>query len=435
MYYFNARWAFKLPAEVEAQVPGGIIAVSGLPHHTLRRRRFHQYPYLQHRLIDPQLYLSDLTAERSPGTIVKLASYPWFPSGGVPEYDSSQHGTQKDWKEAHAGDLLAAWDAHRGFAESEIASSARAAVDLQVALGVRAIVLPSPLTRVANTDYAIESAWLDSGIAAARQADTNLPVLATVAVSDIVLRPSAPGANAILSAVIDQVTAREIAGVYLVVEMASEENYTCGDLNTVQSILTIIDELVRGARMRVVVNYIGSLWPLAAASGAEIWASGYYLGQRKLRLSEFEAEEDDVRRAFPRYHSLPIMGDLGLQADLDRINAAGLLPLLRTNSAASRPLHRALEEGRSVSDVPGWEYSASNISAASAHYTDTAARAGALLGHLSLGQRVEWVRRALDVATDRVARLRAAGIKSSRKTELGHQATWRAAFENWLADR
>lgn len=431
MFYYNARWVFALPKGADAMIPGGIIAASSLPMHTLLRRGFARYPYLQHRFFDPQLYLAGLHADRSEKEVINLSSYGWFPTPGVPEYDSSIHGTQADWKMINSQALCSAWAGRAASHPEEIGNATRAAIELQVRMGFDAVILPSPLTRAVN-DYEEETRWLDIGLAVCRELRVSLPIFATVAISDIVIRGNDPQQNPFLQLITDQVSAREINGVYIVVEQAATDGYCCHDEDTLLGVLTLVDDLVRGAGLRVVTNYIGSFGPVAHAAGAEVWSTGYYLGQRRLRLSAMEVEDEEERRAYPRYFSAALAGDIGLQRDMDRIIRAGLGPRLFANTNPARPLHQALSAGASVADVPAWQHRISNIQAAAAHYVEVMRMFSGILNTRSPSERVGavhfWLRRAADLAET----VRDAGVRSSRNTELTHQRAWLRSYERWM---
>jgi len=71
---------------------GGIIVAAAMPGDQLVRRvraGFRQYPYLQHRLFDAQLYLCGLDKNTSERVVVNLATQPWFTAHKVRSAESN----------------------------------------------------------------------------------------------------------------------------------------------------------------------------------------------------------------------------------------------------------------------------------------------------------------------------------------------------------
>ena len=104
-FYFLAKFQMAVPGTDGAA--GGIIIPSGIASHTLTRRDLDQ-PALQRRLLDPQVYLAHLQADRCRSTCTKLASYPWFLADGIAHYDSGQQ-TQAQWRRATEQTILEHW--------------------------------------------------------------------------------------------------------------------------------------------------------------------------------------------------------------------------------------------------------------------------------------------------------------------------------------
>ena len=153
-------------------------------------------------------------------------------------------------------------------------------------------------------------------------------------------------------------------------------------------------------------------------------ASGYYRSQRRLKLADFE---DQIARAMPRYHSLRLAGDIGLQEDIERAYAQyGDRILIDTKDGLT--LTRALASG--TYPPPEWEYTQSNITAAGGHYTEIAYRLGQLATQ-SPEKRIETVQRWLEGAVLWVGNLQKIGVTGSAQTELTHQAVWLNAFKGW----
>jgi hypothetical protein len=427
MFYYNAKYKFALPGHSPSGIAGAIIAASAMPAGQLVRRDFRKYPYLQHRLFDPQLYLSSLDPHVAAGTVVNLASWPWFCPNVVPEYDSDTHASVKHWKDLHAGTLLQSWGSCVPSDPQGIRRAAHAAVRAQLALGCETIVLPGPLTTIATQQFAAETEWIDAGLEVCRALKVATPILATVAISDTVLRGVSPPQNPLLHTITNQLSARaDLAGAYIVLDQASETGYVCTSRDALLSLLLLIDDLIRGAGKTVVVNYVGTFGAVASAAGASVWSSGYYLGQRRLKLADFE---DKIARAMPRYHSLKLAGDVGLQNDIERVYAEFGDRIL-TDTTDGMTLRQALGAGTYPQTAPEWEYAQSNITAAAGHYTEVAFRLGQL-ATLNPERRIETVQRWLDGALVWSGNLQRIGISQSSQTELTHQAVWLNAFQAW----
>jgi hypothetical protein len=425
MFYYNAKYAFALPGQAPGAIAGGIIAASAMPSGQLVRRDFRKYPYLQHRLFDPQLYLSSLDPNVATKSVVNLASWSWFCPGAVPEYDSDRHLSVKNWKDLHADTLLQSWHNCLPNDPQKIGDAARSAVKTQLQLGCEMIILPVPLTTLATRQYAMETEWIDAGLEACKALKVGIPVLATVAISDSVLRGVDPTQNPLLQTITNQLSARgELAGAYILPELASESGYVCTSRETLLSLLLLIDDLVRGAGKTAVVNYVGTFGAVASAAGASIWSSGYYRGQRRLKLADLEDQEG---RAMPRYHSLRLAGDIGLQGDIESAyRQFGDRILTDTKDGLS--LMQALASG--TYPPPEWGYTQSNIAAAGGHYSEIAFRLGQIASQ-SQDKRIETIKRWLDSAVIWSGNLQKIGITGSSQTELTHQAVWLNAFQAW----
>jgi hypothetical protein len=425
MFYYNAKYKFALPGQSPSSIAGGLIAASAMPAGQLLRRNFRTYPYLQHRLFDPQLYLSSLDPNVAAKSVVNLASWPWFCPGAAPEYDSDTHASVKNWKDLHGEALLKSWPNCLPTESQPIADAARAAVKTQMDLGCEMIILPVPLTTLATHQFAEETKWIDAGIDACKALKVAVPVLATVAISDSVLRGLDPTDNPLLHTISNQLSARtELAGAYILPELASESGYVCTSRHTLLSLLLLTDDLVRGAGKTALVNYVGTFGTVASAVGASIWASGYYRSQRRLKLADFE---DQIARAMPRYHSLRLAGDVGLEHDVERIYSQyGTRILIDTKDGVS--MTRSLASG--TYPPAEWQYAQSNITAAAGHYNEVAYRLGQVATQ-STENRIETVQRWLEGAVTWVENLQKIGITTSPQTELTHQAVWLSAFRGW----
>ncbi len=426
MFYYNAKYKFALPGH-PCGIAGGVVAASAMPAGQLLRRNFRTHAYLQHRLFDPQLYLSSLDPNTAGRSVLNLASWPWFCPGVVPDYDSNTHASVKRWKDLHGDALLRSWPNSVPSDPHPIADAARAAIRTQLDLGCEMVILPVPLTTIATQQFAIETAWIDAGIEACKALKVAIPVLATVAISDSLLRGVDPTQNPLLHTISNQLSARtELAGAYILPELASENGYVCTNRDTLLSLLLLADDLVRGAGKMALVNYVGTFGAVLSAVGTSVWASGYYRSQRRLKLADFE---DQIARAMPRYHSVKLAGDIGLQVDIQHAYAQyGDRILTATDDGLT--LARALASG--AYPPPEWEYAQSNITAAAGHYNEVAYRLGQL-DTQNPETRIQTVRRWLEGAVLWVDNLQRIGITASAQTELTHQAVWLNAFEGWCS--
>lgn len=437
MFYYGARYNIAPEGSGrEDLIAGGVIAAAALYEPQLRRRgkQMRREQYLERRLLDPQLYLAGLQAAEAPKTVAKLATYPWIPCDvEISEFFSPDYrglGGLPGWFREHEDRLRNGWRGSPPQSSQEMRSAIVGAVKLQLHLECEAIILPGPLTTAATADFGAELEWIDLGLEVCRDMEVGvLPVYATVALSDPVLRGVEPDRNALIELIADQVGARAVAGVYLVLEQASEQRYVCRDLRTLESLLILIDDLVRGAGKRVHLNYLGPFGLVAVAAGAHAWTSGYYVSQRKLKLADHEPVD---ARAWPRFYSLSLAGDIGLRTELDRVAEAGLLKEVWTETEASKPLYERLAAGGKVHEVEQWVYRQGNITAAASHFMELMQRAGAGVQSLSPATRVEVVDRWLSRAERLSQKLvKHVGLVDSRSTDLSHQQVWLEAFRRW----
>ena len=432
MFYHNTKFKFALAEGSPSTIPGGIIAAHAMPAGQLLRRvrkDMRKNAYLQHRLFDPQMYLATLDANIARRPVVNLASHQWFAAHDVPEYDSDQHGTMKQWKDDHEDALVSTWRRSPPSDAISIAAATEAAIRYQVDLGCEAIILPSPLTTIAAAGYEAEVAWMNAGLDACRELRVSIPIYATIALSDTVLRGVDPLRHPLLHMITSQIAARDnLAGAYVVMEQTSEDGYACSTRETLLSLLLIVDDLARGAGKQSIVNYAGMFGAITKAVGAHVWSVGYYLSQRRLKLADFD---ERTGFAYPRFFSAKLNGDIGLESHLPAAVSSGFGDRLLTDTAASRPLRAALESGSYPAAVPQWTYRPGNITAAAAHFNEVACKVGTALHSLSRVEKIELTNRRLRESVALVDQLRGIGIERSSSTDLLHQRVWLQVFEEW----
>src|SRR5689334_3337239 len=110
-YYYTTRWFEKAPATEGAD--GRIMMPCGVQAIVLEKRHIRpraQQPTLLDEdglgfenggprvLLDPQLYLAEISAETCPDVCANLVGYPWFNRVEPHEYDSGKF-TQQEHKE------------------------------------------------------------------------------------------------------------------------------------------------------------------------------------------------------------------------------------------------------------------------------------------------------------------------------------------------
>lgn len=429
MYFYNLRYELSLRSGCATVGVGSVIQASAMPLAQLERRykSFKKFGHLQRRIFDPQLYLSRLDAHRAGGSAAKLATYPWFGVADVPEYNSD-HQTLAEYKAETAPHLLTNWRQRPVDDLREVRQAAKSAIEFQMRLGCEIVILPVPMIDSLQDFFAHAAEWIDEGIEACKELRVNIPIYATVAISDTLLRGTTATREALVGTITGHISTRvELGGAYIVVEQSSEDSYCCQSYDTCEAILLLIDDIVRGAGKRVFINYAGSFGPVAIAAGAWAFASGYFRSQRRLKLADFDEVEG---RAFPRYFSLPLMGDVSPDAELDQLAAAGRFKLVRTATEAAHPLNTTLDSGGRTEEVPTWAYSQSNLSGAIPHYSEVMNGFALHLDNQTSSERAEFVHKVLRRSVDIAAMLRSESPRL-RKADLTHQQVWLNALEWW----
>jgi hypothetical protein len=423
VYYFNARFKFKV-LPVVPPIPGSIIAASAISPVDLQKRQFTKHTHLKKRFLDPQLYMASIDPALDGDTVAKLAAYPWFHGHGVPKYDSDEYSNRTEWKKKHEPALVSKWTRTVPSELTAVRKAARAAVEFQLQLGCDGIVLAGPLTTMVDQSLQSEITWIEAGLEACDQLKVKLPVHATIAVSEDILQAPALK-NPIIHSLSNQIATRaELAGAYIVLEQFDPSSYFWSSKDALMSLLILVDDLRRGAKKNVVINYVGTFGLVAKAVGAEIWSSGYYLTQRRF------SRKGMMGIARPRYHSLALAGDIGLKDDLDNIQKANLVDKFMTPTAADSVLRAALKKGKTSADVPEWKHGPNNCGAAQRHYLEIASDTGAKLEGMALADRSKWVHEWLRNAVYLVSVLKQKALVGPA-TSTDHQKVWLDVFEEW----
>jgi hypothetical protein len=383
-FFVSAKWRMDIPNTVNPA--GGVVMPSGITAHELERRKLKNYQYLTRRLLDPQLYLIGLNAPTSRKACGNLSSYPWFPVKDRKTYDSQKHKKQsqkKAFRESVKADIHKTWVRDLPTDTTKVSDAIRHCLDFQKRFGVEAFILPAPLTIDINTPFEMELDWMERGIETAKAVDADRPAYASIALSDTTVRGPDPWANPLLDIVLDQVTARGVRNVYVVLEQANEDGYYCTHPHSVGALLRLCDGLKNGGVERIMVGYAGTAGLLTLAAGADAWTSGWWRSERRLKLADFE---DPTGRAYPAYYSHALAGELHLESDLDNAVAKGFLPHLEDETSASRGLLTALRANKTCSVVQEWQYRMSNTPSSREHFLLACARETNALSALSPAQ-------------------------------------------------
>ncbi|HXI64842.1 MAG TPA: hypothetical protein VNH14_10070 [Gemmatimonadales bacterium] len=428
--FVTAQYQMSLSPTITG-VAGGVIMPAAVSYHALSRRPIEKkWPHLKRRLLDPQMYLAGLNAASCREPCANLASYGWFPLTHELPFDSSAQ-KQTEWRKQAAAIIETTWTARVPSEANEIEDSIRSCLTTQQQLGVEALILPTPLTEDINSSFAAELEWLEHGLRLANAIAPGMPVLASIALSDVTLRGPDPWSNPLLDVVLDQLTARGVRGAYIVPIMASEDSYYFTHPNTVGALCRLCNGLKAGGVERLVVSFAGTAGLVCLAAGADAWTTGWYRSQRRMRLSDFERVRGSV---VPAYYSHPLGGEFHMENDLDRAVAGGFLTRIEDETPASRGLLRALRAGKRVATVPEWKYGLGNKTASIEHFLIACSRETAKLAVLGdAALQVEtgrWLQAAYALSAD----LQRIGPFNAR-TATSHQHGWLRAFERLTQER
>ena len=426
-FLINLGYKFSLPSGVNPD--GGIILGSKIAKHTLERREFKEYPFLLTRYFDPQLYLSSINAYECKDDCVKLSSYPWFGTRNVQEYESKEL-KQSQWKENAQNTIQDSWIGETPSEPGLVREMVKECIDFQIALGCSGIILPSPLTFDFSTDYALELMWLDFGLEYVQSVDTKLPIFATVALTDSWLRLQNPSSNQLIQLILDSVSAREVQGVYFLIEQGNERQDTryIANSRTLDSALYITHVFANVCHLRVITNFFGPFGLVLEAAGAESWASDWYKSLVRFRLGDIP--KPGTARAWPSFWSYPLSADISLESEFEKIVHSGYMNRIKDITPASENLFRGVSNGASVSQIVDWRFAKSNVTAAMEHYRLSAIKAEKTHDQFSGTERLDFVENWLGNAAELAAEI-LNELPKNPKTKLKHIVAWKDAFCNY----
>jgi hypothetical protein len=427
-FYRNVGYSFKQDEDMDTN--GGIILCSAMPKPQLERRRFRQHSSLDKRLFDPQLYMCALDVNESRKQCTILASYPWFMVDGLKEYKSSEISLA-GWRKLISDNIGSCWTGNISTNPADIDSAVRSAVDFQVKIGCEGIILPSPLTIDSGTDYAVETAWLDAGLKYCNSLDKHLPVYATLAITDTCVRYVDSNSNPLLDLVLDVISARDLTGVYIILEQGSELSGTryCGNARALSAALRLAHVFTHDCKLNVLTNFFGPFGLALESAGATLWASHWYKSLVRFRL----ADKIGGGRALPSYWSYPTCADINLQSEFDTLVQSGLLSSIVDNTNACHDLLVAVSSGKSVADIPEWNYAPSNVTAAKRHYLQSMIQQEQLHSQYKDTQRLDYVENWLQNAVIIGKKVKTV-LGTGSQTETAHIKAWADAFARYRQD-
>jgi len=427
-FFYNLGYNVKI--ELDQISDGGIFLASGMPLHQLERRDIVNKYHLKNTLFDPQLYLIGLDPYQTPKMCSNLVSYPWFGSVNTPTYDSAQMNIQS-WNTRVRNNIANHWRGSLSESEKEILDSIEKCIDLQIQLGCAVIILPSPLTIDYSSNYETELKWLDLGIDAYKRASINLPLYATVSLSDSCLRMIEPKNNSLIELILDSVSAREIDGVYIVIELSQEKNETryIGNKKTILSAMELVYSFSKICELGVVTNFFGPYGLVLEALGSQVWCSDWYKSLVRLRLADKMGEG----RTYPLYWSPKIGADIHMNGDFDRIVNSGNLDLVFSKNPASIGLYNAAIKGYSSSAVPGWRYAINNRMESINHYRYCLLESEKKIQNIAEAEKLNYISEWLYLAKTTVDLI----IKILPKESFiryEHVQAWQNAFSEFRSD-
>lgn len=381
----------------------GLEAAILLPHGNSMEKIVRKAPEVRTLLFDPQLYLAGLDCASSALVCSRLVSYPWFGAEDVPEFNSDNMN-RTEWQRLVRESIDELW---RGSPVDvdEQSNACETAIEFQQSIGCSQIILPSPMVSEREDEAATQAAWLDAGVAAANAMDVDVPVLATVAVSDFVLNDAAFQEFGILDTLVDQITSREgIDGVYIVVAQSNANH----PFESPRAVLRAYQYLARAfseAGYEYIITNFADVFGLACyASGATGFATGPSHALRRLSLTSFDDEGFGI--ALPFLYSHRTVAEFASESDLNVITANGLLRRVRDVTPPSERLLSVLAAGGSASSLAAWAESRNNVKAAKTHFLSRMILAEENLASTPVDERPDEVKDWLESAAANVLYLR-----------------------------
>ncbi len=423
MFFYNLGYQWPI---LPLGKHGVCIGAQGIDSHSaLTRRGRKDLPESSQRIFDPQMYLRDLGANCTP-VVDRLVTYPWF-NTAVTECPETQK-THEWIKQVSAN---AGWPCLVDDGRLDtIHQITRFCIDFQMQFGVKALILPAPMTRDPESDYTCETRWLDCGLNTIPPG-SNLPVYATLAVSDRSLMHRKPDESDLLNTIVDQITARtELNGVYIVLEQVvpSDSPYLL-DSGVAWALLRLCYDFGVRSGLEVIVNYTDIFGLACMAAGATGFCSSINTKGKRLCPNDFEPREGG--RAYPKFYSPSLILNLSPRDIAGKIAARRLLRFLSSDTTEySSSLIDTIEAEQDIDQVEAWQERPNNVIAARNHF---------ILSVIKLTERLlasddkisfvlSWLQNAERDTRYLAERLEAEPLGVDHR----HISAWRTAFEKFL---
>lgn len=361
MFYLNLGHRWKL-ASVLDRLDGVLLLPQGNSSEKVVRARLQDFPRV---LLDPQLYLADLDAQKCQNVCARLASYPWFCVDGLQEFDS---GAEKrtEWEKRLRSLIPKKWPGHAPSGK-RIREACESCIEFQQTLSCSQVILPAPLITEREDEVQLQANWLDEGLEAAEDLDITQPLLASIPVLDTVLNEAAFEEGGFLDSIADQVTAREnIDGVYIVIAKSQSGHPFETEIPVLRAYAWLAQVFGAHGYDTVLANFCDVFGLVCRGLGASSFATGPSQSLRQLSLPALNDQGFGI--SLPHLYAHRLIGELRTEKDLDKIVKARLVRRIRDLTPYSRPLIQTLSRGGSAADLPDWAESRNNTTAAHRHF-------------------------------------------------------------------
>jgi hypothetical protein len=361
VFLLNLEHRWNLATSVDA-LNGALFLPSGNSSAKLTRART---PEFQRLLFDPQIYLSGLDCETCDLTCSRLATYPWFATDDVPEFDSGE-STRSEWEKAVRSQIRQSWVGKPPVGQA-IAGACHSALEFQLSLSCTHMILPSPLIEEREDEVQVQSEWLDQALAAAEELEIGQPLLATVAIAEAVLNDAAFDEGGFIEAILDQVTARTgIDGVYILIAQTHAQNPNSTDSRVLRAYLTLSHACAKAGYSTVLTNYAGVFGLACMGVGATGFACGASHKLRRLSLEGFQDSGGGL--ALPKFYSHRSVAEFLTETELDPIVERRLLRRIRDVTPHSQALMETLAADGTAAQLQAWAESQNNLTVSHMHF-------------------------------------------------------------------